>query len=344
MTAPLRRSVAVVGAGIAGIAAARTLRALGADVAVFDKGRAAGGRVATRRREAHQFDHGAQFFTVRTPDFAAALLPLQEAGVVARWTGPFHRLEHGMVDADPRPGAERWVGVPGMSALPRALAHGLPVAVGGKVEALRRAADGWTLTVADAAVAGGAAIARGPFDAVVLAIPTAQAHALLQANAVAGPVADAAATRALALQPCLAALVAFTRPVEGARGAFFVTDEALAWAAHDGGKPGRDGAPTYVLHGAAAWSAQRFDQDVTANAQALVDAFALCLGRQLPPVAHLEGHRWRFALAAEGAPGAAAVVDATQRLALCGDGLVGGRVEGAWGSGVAAAEQLLAGW
>jgi predicted NAD/FAD-dependent oxidoreductase len=32
------------------------------------------------------------------------------------------------------------------------------------------------------------------------------------------------------------------------------------------------------------------------------------------------------------------------RLALCGDGLVGGRVEGAWVSGVAAAEQLLAGW
>lgn len=342
MTAPLRRSVAVVGAGIAGIAAARTLRALGADVAVFDKGRAAGGRVATRRRDERQFDHGAQFFTVRTPGFAAALRPLQDAGLVARWAGPFHRMEPGMIDVDPRPGAERWVGVPGMSALPRALAEGLPIAVSGKVAGLRRAADGWTLTVADAA--GTASFARGPFDAVVLAIPTAQAHALLQAEAIAGAVADAAAARADALQPCLCALVAFTRPVEGARGAFFVTDETLAWAAHDGGKPGRSGAPTYVLHGAAAWSAQRFDQDVMANAQALVDAFARCLGRPLPTIAHLEGHRWRYALAAEGAPGAAAVVDADQRLALCGDGLVGGRVEGAWSSGVAAAEQLLAGW
>lgn len=341
MSAP-RRAIAVVGAGIAGIAAARTLRAQGVDVVVFDKGRAAGGRVATRRRDERQFDHGAQFFTVRTPGFAAALQPLQDAGLVARWAGPFHRLEHGMVDADPRPGAERWVGVPGMSALPRALADGLPITTSGKVEGLRRAADGWTVMVADAA--GGAAAAHGSFAGVVLAIPTAQAHALLQANALTGPVADAAAARADALQPCLAALVAFTRPVEGARGAFFVTDDTLAWAAHDGGKPGRDGAPTYVLHGAAAWSAQRFDQDVTANAQALVDAFAFCLGRPLPPVAHLEGHRWRFALAAEGEPGSAAVVDAGQRLALCGDGLVGGRVEGAWGSGVAAAEQMLTGW
>lgn len=342
MTAPLRRSVAVVGAGIAGIAAARALRQGGADIAVFDKGRAAGGRVATRRREERQFDHGAQYFTVRSAAFAAALRPLQDAGTVQRWAGPFRTLEHGMVGDDPRPGAERWVGVPGMSALPRALADGLPVAAGARVEALVRSADGWRLRVHD--VAGGGAIERGPFDAVVLAIPTAQAHDLLTAQAVAGPVADAAAARAGSLQPCLAALVAFARPIEVARGAFFVTDDVLSWAAHDGGKPGRGGAATYVLHAGAPWSAANFDKAPDDNARALVDALGRCLGRPLPRVVHVEGHRWRYALAAEGEPGASAVVDGGQRLALCGDGLVGGRVEGAWLSGIAAAEQLLAGW
>lgn len=342
MTARVRRSVAVVGAGIAGIAAARALRQGGVDVAIFDKGRAAGGRVATRRREDRQFDHGAQYFTVRSAAFAAALRPLQDAGAVQRWAVPFRTLEHGMVGDDPRPGAERWVGAPGMSALPRALADGLPVATGGRVEGLARSRDGWRLRVLD--VAGGGAIERGPFDAVVLAIPTAQARDLLAANAIAGPAADAAASRADALQPCLAALVAFSRPIEAARGAFFVTDEILSWAAHDGGKPGRGGASTYVLHGSAPWSTANFDRPPDDSARALVDAFGRCLGRPLPGVAHVEGHRWRFALAVDGEPGASAVVDAEQRLALCGDGLVGGRVEGAWLSGAAAAEQLLAGW
>jgi hypothetical protein len=62
--------IAIVGAGIA---AARELRAAGREVFLFDKGRSVGGRVATRRRERWQWDHGAQFATVRDPAFAAAV-------------------------------------------------------------------------------------------------------------------------------------------------------------------------------------------------------------------------------------------------------------------------------
>lgn len=54
--------VAVVGAGIAGITAARTLAQAGWQVTVFEKSRGAGGRMATRRTAFGGFDHGAQFF------------------------------------------------------------------------------------------------------------------------------------------------------------------------------------------------------------------------------------------------------------------------------------------
>jgi hypothetical protein len=307
----------------------------------YDKGRAAGGRVATRRRHEWQWDHGAQFFTVRDPRFAAALRPLQESGLVQRWFGPFRTLDSGNIGADPRPGTERWVGVPGMSALPRALADGIQPAVEARVDALHRGPDGFTLHVAAAGATTLAA--HGPFAAVVLAVPSAQAHALLAAAGIDGPVTTAAAVRVNALQPCLAALVACERPAEGIEGGWFVTDDELAWAAHDGGKPGRNGAATYVLHAAADWSARHLDRDPSANAQALVASFARCLGRSLPPVVHLEAHRWRYATAAAAdADAPLAVVDAAQGLVLCGDGLVGGRVEGAWCSGIAAAERLLA--
>jgi len=46
--------VAVVGAGVAGLACARTPRDHGVDVTVFDKGRSPGGRLVT-----HRFDEGA---------------------------------------------------------------------------------------------------------------------------------------------------------------------------------------------------------------------------------------------------------------------------------------------
>ena len=57
-------AVAVIGAGISGLFAARTLADRGLNVKVFDKGRGLGGRMSTRRVDGKScFDHGAQYFT-----------------------------------------------------------------------------------------------------------------------------------------------------------------------------------------------------------------------------------------------------------------------------------------
>jgi len=64
---------AVIGAGMAGVACARTLVQAGHRVTVFEKSRGAGGRMATRETEFGTFDHGTQYFTVRNPLFARAL-------------------------------------------------------------------------------------------------------------------------------------------------------------------------------------------------------------------------------------------------------------------------------
>ena len=63
--------VIVVGAGLSGLMAAQEIHNAGHEVIVFDKGRGVGGRLATRRIDAATLDHGAQFFTVRTNEFAA---------------------------------------------------------------------------------------------------------------------------------------------------------------------------------------------------------------------------------------------------------------------------------
>ncbi|NDH45714.1 MAG: FAD-dependent oxidoreductase, partial [Actinobacteria bacterium] len=58
--------VVVIGAGLAGLCAARDLVDAGHLVTVLEKSRASGGRCATRRIGNAVFDHGAQFFTVRS--------------------------------------------------------------------------------------------------------------------------------------------------------------------------------------------------------------------------------------------------------------------------------------
>ena len=367
----MNADVAIVGGGLAGLAAARELRAAGRSVVVFDKGRSAGGRCATRRNAPYTFDHGAQFFTVREPAFAVALAPFGDR-LVQRWAGPFRTWQDGQLGPDPRPG-DRYVAVPGMSALARAFAEPLGSAVqaGLRVEALRRDGDGWWLSVRR--LADEVLFACGPFPALVLALPPPQARALLAtagsdgaasgspsggaapngtppnvAHPIDGPlaygqVAQQLEALAASLQPCLAAMAAFREPVTGGDGAVFVTDPVLGFAAHDGGKPGRAGAPTYVLHGAAAWSQAQFEQPLEGSFDALLAAFARVVGGPLPELLHRGMHRWRYALASPPPPGPAAVFDRDLQLAAAGDAFVGGRVEGAFLSGVAAAQLVLAG-
>ena len=84
--------IAIIGAGLAGLTAARLLAEAGRAVRLFDKGRGVGGRLATRRvthaGATHGFDHGAQYVRAEGPAFAALL---DEAGA-RPWPDPLRRV------------------------------------------------------------------------------------------------------------------------------------------------------------------------------------------------------------------------------------------------------------
>src|SRR4051812_28611384 len=93
------RHIAVIGAGIAGIACARTLAQAGHRVSVFEKSRGTGGRMSTRDTEFGGFDHGAQYFTVRDARFEKVLA--NTSSMVRPWSANTVRIldEHGRVVA-----------------------------------------------------------------------------------------------------------------------------------------------------------------------------------------------------------------------------------------------------
>ena len=55
------------------------------EVVVLDKGRGVGGRMATRRIGEATLDHGAQFFTTHTAEFASVVAGWVAAGVAVPW-------------------------------------------------------------------------------------------------------------------------------------------------------------------------------------------------------------------------------------------------------------------
>ena len=320
--------VAVVGAGLAGLAAAEQLQRPGVATEVFEKARGAGGRTATRRVDGYAFDHGAPFFSVHDPRFHRWLQASGAERATTGWQGHVIALGRGP-GPTLLPRAQRLVGAPGMSSFARALAERLTVRYRTPVAAVTRRVDGWTVTAAEACHHG--------FDAVLLANPAEQARALLEtahsplARRVAGVVSA----------PCWAVMVAFPAPVPVPFDGLRCGEGPLALAVRHRRKPGRDDAECWTLLGQEAWSREHLEADRALVADTLLAALAHSLGRDPGPPCFTRAHRWRYARPLNPL-GVECLWDAEGGLGACGDWCPGGGVEGAVLSGVALGRRVAA--
>jgi photolyase PhrII len=323
--APFR--VAVIGAGLSGLVAARTLLDHGHRVRIFEKARGVGGRLATRRSGRYAFDHGAQYFTARDGRFTRWVGSWREAGVAKRWDARIAVLHHGQVRRETRR-HDRYVGVPGMSALAGHLAGDLNIRLNTRVQRVRSAAKAKTLfDEKDRSL--------GDFDALVVTAPPAQSvHLLAHVTPLVRRLTS------VNMFPCWAVILAFAEapslPFDGA----FVKGADIAWAACNSSKPGRGTDHCWVIHATPDWSRKNLalaPEDVVSR---LTASFAGAAGVALPETVFARAHRWRYAQAQQ--PLADGCIwDPPSMTGVCGDWCCGSRIEGAFLSGAAIAGRIL---
>ncbi|WP_297908087.1 NAD(P)/FAD-dependent oxidoreductase [Thiomonas sp.] len=322
-----RRRVAVLGAGIAGLSCARRLRERGHRVTLFDKSRGPSGRAATRRADGWSCDHGAQYFSARTPEFAQVVAQWCEAGVCQPWSPRLQVFGPAPRGSGQARAPQRYVGMPHMSALGHWLAEGLDLRLRHTVTELRGGAAGWSLHSDEHGWHGES------FDSVLLALPPAQARALLQ------PVDPELGWRTEPdpMEPCWCVMAVYDAdPLPEVDGAF-VNQGPLSWVCADHRKPGRQGPCCWVLHAGPQWSRARIHAPPAEVGACMLEAFADLGARGTPR--QVTVHRWLYARGTlDPAPGM--IWHAKAGLGLAGDWLAGGRIEGAWRSGRALADAL----
>lgn len=305
---------------MAGLSCADRLVDAGHRVALFDKGRGPGGRMSTRRMQTAlgdvEFDHGAQYFTVRDPGFMAQVARWSARGVAAPW---------------PVAGTGAWVGVPGMSAVVRDLAEQHDVAFGWHVRGLVRRDGGWFVSGESSADGNEE---RGPFDAVVVSLPPEQAAAIVALH----DLSLAATALAARSQPCWTAMFAFDGRLASERDCVRETG-VINWAARNSAKPGRRGPEAWVVQAKPDWSAAHIELAADEVAARMRAALGAALGIVVPEPAVSAAHRWRYAMSSGSDLGA--LWSETSRIGICGDWLLGPRVENAWVSGKALASRML---
>ena len=316
--------VIVIGAGMAGLTAARRLAAAGLRVVVVDKGRALGGRMATRRFAGARFDHGAQHFSARAPAFRAQVERWCEEGGVREWI----RSPSVM---NPHLGREpRHVGVGGMRSVPERLASGLDVRTGVVVTGIERAGSGVT-----ALIDGNRAVdAAG----VILTAPVPQTLALLDAGHLDVPASVRSMLGGIRYDACLAVMATLDGPSGLPDGHLTPDDDAIAWIA-DNQHKGTSLEPSLTVHSTPGYAAAHLDGDPgTWTADLCAAAGPHLAGRVLTA----RGHRWRYARPRTTLDIGALALDRDSPVVLAGEVFSGARVEGAYLSGREAATQVLA--
>lgn len=314
--------VLVVGAGLAGLVAARELAA-SCSVVVVDKGRGVGGRLATRRIGEAVLDHGAQFFTARDAWFRSVVAGWEARGAVAPW---FDRVPGD--DGEPE---TRYRGVPSMTALAKDLAAGLDVRTSTLVASVAVDHDAWRTTLVD----GSTLRSR----TLVLTSPVPQSLALLDAGGTVLAVGDRTALEAIRYDPCVAVLAPLTGPSGLAEpGGIQPVAPEIDWLA-DNQRKGISPVPAVTIHASAAWSRDHGDDPDDDVIRALVS-----LAELGSPA--IEGAaqvmRWRFAKPTVRHDDPCLVAGGQPSLVFAGDAFAGPRVEGAARSGRAAGRAVVA--
>ena len=313
---------------MAGLNAARLLQDGGWQVTVLDKGRGVGGRLATRRIEEGVYDHGAQFITVRSPEFQAVMAPLKQEGVIYEWCRGIGTPAQPHVED----GHPRFQGTGGMAAIAKYLARGIDVRSSRRVVQLQQSPTQWRAVLESGQTESA--------DALIVTTPVPQALDLLDLGGTELPDLQRQELDRLKYHPCLALMVALDQPsLLPPPGALRFEEGPLAFACDNRIKGISPDMTALTIH-----ASSEFSRDHWGMSDSSVIEFLL---RQAQPwftgpprTAVL--HRWRFSMPVDPYPERFLHIPGPAPLLFAGDAFNGPRVEGAALSGMAAAQELIA--
>jgi renalase len=318
-------SIAIVGAGIAGLSCATQLQAKGYKIKVFEKSHGPSGRMSTRNGNAWSTDHGAQYFTARDPLFIHELNTWIRDGIAASW----HPCLKVFEDKQWRESTSidtRYVGIPAMNSPGKYLAKKLAVQYKQTIDQLSLQDAKWKLhSIEDGDI-------DEQFDWLVLAIPAPQAFSLTN-------LIDQSIERenAIEMLGCWTVMASFKEKQNMDFDAAFINGEIISWICRNNSKPGRVGQETWTIHANPQWSQEwiEINQD-EACIKILECAKMLDLDCHN---AEISIHRWRYASGSTSS-NTEYILSRGLSIGLCGDWLHGGRVEGAWLSGYKLANEI----
>ena len=338
-------SIAIIGAGSSGLAAAHTLQDTGHAVTLFEKNSRVGGRATSRSRDGFIYDPGAQYIKGGSPVTTALVTSrfyVDDLIDISKPVWIFDSSGH-ISEGDPQQNAgPKWNYRSGLLALADRMAQGLDIRLETGIDHVEQTSSGWSLFDESGQNVGN-------YERLLITIPATQAADLIAASHIAGDLRDriTALLRKARYNPLLSVMLGY-KPTPRARPYYALvnTDKAhaISWLAWEHEKsPARVPEHTGLL---IAQMAPRYSQenwerpqeeitgDVARRVAALID-------EPLPESVFTDIERWQYALPSEKADANGLNgLTMPEGLAFCGDAFVGGRVHLALEHGIEVARSI----
>jgi renalase len=323
--------VAIIGAGLSGIACGRALRVAGYTVCILDKSRGLGGRMATRRVDQpvdqqpvdqQPVDHGLRYWQPASAALKALTEELVDKGVLKPWLAIAYEIRQRGVLTPIAPAINqptRYGATAGMSAIAKSLLQDFTLGENWlaqhKALSLSHQGSHWQIECE----AGQTVSAKR----CVIAIPAPQAAELLQNCAVdaidtdaSGKLADRedplanhlaeaiAALNTVTYFPCITVLAGYDSRHNHDMGeldpkGWMVTDFAgtsTDWTGLDSSKRASSESPVIVIHSKATFAEQYIDAgDLQPAASVLLRANARKFASWIAQPEWFQIHRWCYA-------------------------------------------------
>ena len=323
--------VCIVGAGISGLAAARTLKAAGHQPTIFEKADHVGGRVATRKLGDYVFDHGATDIVPRGHAIEDVVLNQLDTSELVKIEKPvfFHHMLRPTMSEDTRAVPDRYTYRSGNNRLAQLLATGQDIRLSTQIEGLEKTS------------AGGYKVGGEDFDAVILTPPIPQTATILWTISESRPFANCR------YRPCLAVMLGFDRALPDLHYHALLDPEQrhpLTWLSLESLKsPGRapSGHTAMVVQLSPTYSLANFAAEEERVVGDTLDYITWLYGKEWdqPVVAAVK--RWKYSQ-----PETVSLFDTVngpgEKVVVSGDGVLAGRIENAYDSGLKAAALLMA--
>ncbi len=327
--------IAVVGAGISGLACARTLHRLGHEVVVFEKSKAVGGRCATRRVGPYTFDTGATSVAPRGRTIEKCILEELDTSDLIKIERPIYVLKALRIEPgeSARNATPRYAWRKGNNQLGKMLAEGLDIRFEHLIERFDRARALYFAAPAGSGI-------ENAFDRIVIAIPTPQAHALLTSSG------ESRSIDYVHYRPCLSVLLGFASQTEHLPYHALIEPEQthpLTWLSIESVKcPDRApaGHTAMVAQLSPAYSRLHYESPDQTIINATLEYLVRLYGGGFAKPEVTDVKRWRYSL-----PENIGMFESANPkgspIIVAGDGLLGGRIEFAYETGVLAAKRII---